>query len=66
MINSFKNVVGKRREETTQRSRCTSEDNIKMYLEGIGCEDVVDWIHLAQVEDQCWALVNTVMNIKVP
>jgi hypothetical protein len=26
----------------------------------------VDWIHLAQDRDQCWALVNTVINFRVP
>jgi hypothetical protein len=28
--------------------------------------EVVDWIHLAQDRDQCLALVNTVMNLRVP
>jgi hypothetical protein len=27
---------------------------------------IVDWIHLAEDRDRCWALVNTVMNILVP
>jgi hypothetical protein len=27
---------------------------------------VVDWIHLAQVRGQWWALVDTVMNLRVP
>jgi hypothetical protein len=26
----------------------------------------VDWIHLAQYGVQCWAVVNTVMNVRVP
>jgi hypothetical protein len=26
----------------------------------------VDWIHLAQDVDQWWALLNTVMNLRVP
>jgi hypothetical protein len=40
------------------------EDNIRMNLEEIGWEDV-DWIQLAQDRDQWWALVNTVMNLRV-
>jgi dTDP-D-glucose 4,6-dehydratase len=36
------------------------EDNICVDLRGMGWE-VVDWIHLAKVRDQWWALVNTVM-----
>jgi hypothetical protein len=26
----------------------------------------VDWIHLAQDRDQRWALVNAVMNLRIP
>jgi hypothetical protein len=26
----------------------------------------MDWIHLAQVRDQWWALVNMVMNLLIP
>jgi hypothetical protein len=29
-------------------------------------EKSVDWIHLAQDEEQRWALVNTIMNLRVP
>jgi hypothetical protein len=41
------------------------EDNIKMDLREIGFGDV-DWIHWAQDRDRCRALVNTVMNLRVP
>jgi hypothetical protein len=41
------------------------EDNIKMDLREIGSGDV-DWIHLAQDRDRWQALVNTVMNLRVP
>jgi hypothetical protein len=40
-------------------------DNIKMDLIGIGW-DGMDWIHLTQDRDQWRALVNTVMNLRVP
>jgi hypothetical protein len=40
------------------------EDNIKMDLREIGFGDV-DWIHWAQDRDRWWALVNTVMNLRV-
>jgi hypothetical protein len=41
------------------------EDAIKMNPKQTGCKDV-DWIHLAQDRDQWRALVNTVMNLRVP
>jgi hypothetical protein len=28
--------------------------------------DVMDWIYMAQDRDKCRALVNTVMNLRVP
>jgi hypothetical protein len=40
-------------------------DNIKMELREIGFGDV-DWIDLAQDRDRWRALVNTVMNLRVP
>jgi hypothetical protein len=40
-------------------------DNIKMYLRKIGW-DGVDWIHMGQDRDQWRALVNTVLNLRVP
>jgi len=41
------------------------EDNIKMDLQEVGCLDV-DWIGLAQDRDRWRALVNVVMNLRVP
>jgi hypothetical protein len=40
-------------------------DNIKMYLRELGW-DGMDWIELALDRDQWRALVNTVMNLRVP
>jgi hypothetical protein len=47
------------------RPRCRWVDNIKMDLREIGCEGV-DWIDMAQDRDQWRALVNTVLNLRVP
>jgi hypothetical protein len=47
------------------RPRRRWEDNIKMDLVEIGFGDV-DWIHWAQERDKWRALVNTVMNHRLP
>jgi hypothetical protein len=44
---------------------CRWVDNIKMDLIEIGW-DGMDWIHLAQDRDRWRALVNAVMNLRVP
>ena len=46
------------------RPRRRWEDNIKMDLREVGGSE--DWMELAQDRDRCRALVNTVMNLRVP
>jgi hypothetical protein len=47
------------------RPRRRWEDNIKMDLKEEGCGGM-DWIELAQDRDRWRALVNAVMNLRVP
>jgi hypothetical protein len=66
MRNVYNILIGKPEEKRPLgRSRHRWEDNIRMDLREIRWEGV-DWIHLAQDRDWWWALVNMVMNLKVP
>jgi len=47
------------------RPRRRWEDNTKIYLQEVGCEDM-DLIELSQDMDRWRAFVNAVMNLRVP
>jgi hypothetical protein len=47
------------------RPRCRWEDNIKIDLQEVGCGGM-EWIDLAQDSGTWRALVNAVMNLRVP
>ena len=47
------------------KPRRRQEDNIKMDLQKVGC-GCIDWIELAQDRDRRRALVNAIMNLRVP
>jgi hypothetical protein len=64
--NACRIFVGKPEEKRLLgRPRRRWVDNIKIDLREIGWDDV-DWIDLAQDMGQWRALVNTVMNLRVP
>jgi hypothetical protein len=64
--NAYRILVGKPEgKRSLGRPRRRWVDNIKMDLREIGRHGV-DWIELAQDRDQWRALVNTVMNLRVP
>jgi hypothetical protein len=48
------------------RPRRRWEDNIKMDLREVGWEGGMDWIDVAHDRGRWWALVYTVMNLRVP
>jgi hypothetical protein len=64
--NAYRILVGKPEgKRPLGRPRLRWEDNIRMDLREIGWGGM-DWIDLAQDRDQWRALVNTVMNLRVP
>jgi hypothetical protein len=64
--NAYMILVGKPEgKRPLGRLKCRWEDNIRMVLREIGWGGM-DWTDLAQDRDQLRALVNTVMNFRVP
>jgi hypothetical protein len=64
--NAYRILVGKSEgKRPLGRPRRRWVDNIKMDLREIGWDDA-DWIYVAQDRDQWRALVNTVLNLRVP
>jgi len=56
---------GNLREIPLGRPRRRWEYNIKMDIQEVGCEGM-DWIDLAEDRDRFRALVNAVLNLRVP
>jgi len=50
---------------TLRKPRRRWENNIKMDLQDVGC-GFMDWIELTQDRDRWRALVNALMNLRVP
>jgi hypothetical protein len=63
--NAYRIFVGKPKGKGPLRPRRRWVDNIKMDLREIGW-DGMDWSDLVQDRDQWRALMNTVMNLRVP
>jgi hypothetical protein len=62
---AYRFLVGKLEKETTRKPRTYAVDNIKMDLGEIGC-GCAGWVGLAQYRDKWRALVNSVLNLRVP
>ena len=62
----YRVLVGKPEgKRTLGRPRRRWEDNIKMILQNVGCGGM-DWINLAEDRDRWRAILNAVMNLRVP
>jgi hypothetical protein len=64
--NAYRILVGKPEgKRPRRRPRRRWVDNVRIYLREIGW-DGMDWVDVAQDWDQWRALVNMVMNLRVP
>jgi hypothetical protein len=64
--NAYRLLVGNpERRRPPGRPRCRWLDNIRIDLGEVGCGDV-DWIDVAQDRNRWRALVNSVLNLRVP
>jgi hypothetical protein len=65
MRGAYKVLVGRPEGRTPLgRPKHRWEDDIKMDLQEVGWGGT-DWIAVAEDRDSCWALVNSVMNLRV-
>jgi hypothetical protein len=63
---AYMNLVGRPEgRRPLGRPRRRWEDNIKRDLQEVGWGGM-DWIDIAQDRDRWWAIVNAVMNLRVP
>jgi hypothetical protein len=65
MRNPYRSLVGKPDEMRPLGRPRRGWENIRMHIREIEWAGV-EWIHLAQDRDQWRALVNTVMNLRIP
>ena len=66
MRDAYRLLVGKREgKRPLVKSRHRWEDNIKMDLQEVECGSV-DWVELAEDKVRWLALLNAVMNLRVP
>jgi hypothetical protein len=62
----YRVLVGKPEgKKPLRRPRRRWKDNIKMDFQEVECAGM-DWLELAKDRDRWWALVNAVMNLRVP